>query len=95
MNRYINADKLIKDLGDLSEHYTDKGKEYHPHIDFVMDTVNQQPMADVRETVKEHWVVDRYCSVCDFDKYEFDCCCGGWPQNFCPNCGADMMRGEA
>lgn len=78
--RYIDADKLVDDMAEYA-------------IECIK-TVDAQPTADVRENVKGHWVVDRYCSVCDFDKYEFDCCCGGWPQNFCPNCGADM-RGES
>lgn len=103
MKKYIYADKLIKDLNDLSEHYTDKGKEYHPHIDFVMDTVNQQPAANVRENVKGKWIDITMWH----DEYFGNKCqapaqkcsnCGEWSvginNKFCSNCGADM-RNEA
>ena len=103
MKKYIYADKLIKDLNDLSEHYTDKGKEYHPHINFVMDTVNQQPAANVRENVKGEWIDITMWH----DEYFGNKCqapaqkcsnCGEWSvgiyMKFCSHCGADM-RGES
>ena len=91
-----DAIRLAKDIvlpsGAITENHTTKPIVIWRCID--ADEVMDIPSANVRKNVKGHWVVDRYCSVCDFDKYEADCCCGGLPQNFCPNCGADM-RGEA
>ena len=63
----------------------------------VMSTVKA---ADVRENVRGEWIHDQItrngntvytpnakCSICDC--YVFQEC------NFCPNCGAQMMRGGA
>lgn len=84
MGRYIDAELLEPDT-----EWDDYEDGYMSYSDLQ---IRYAKTADVRENVKGHWVADRYCSVCDFDKYEIDCCCG-MPQNFCPNCGADM-RGK-
>ena len=38
------------------------------------------------------WIVERYCSECEWDKHEAELVCN-IPTNYCPNCGA-KMRGE-
>lgn len=98
MSRYIDADKLKQEFNTSGVVYT-----YGTQI---ISMVDNQPTADVRENVRgewEHWgspfsdeseVIDTIvCSVCgarfiepkDETKGEY---------NYCPNCGAQMMRGE-
>lgn len=93
MSRYIDADKLKKNLTIPSASIIEIGKAVTAQID-------DQPTADVRENVKGEWLPQDHnktngmtstavyyypkCSVCGH--------CGNYT-NFCPNCGADM-RGE-
>ena len=37
------------------------------------------------------WIVDRYCSECEWDKQEADYT-SGWREDYCPNCGAKMRK---
>ena len=86
MSRYIDADKLQEEFKELHG-----GKR-----SLLIDT---QPTADVRENVRGEWrttyfdhvaMGERpkilYCSVCNQ--------CIAYPTNYCPNCGAQMVRGE-
>ena len=93
MNRYIEAEEVEKRI-DIVLGSEPKAWDKKALKELKMYVVHAVPTADVRENVRGHWVADRYCSVCDFDKHEIDCCCG-MPQNYCPNCGARMIRGEA
>ena len=85
MSRYIDADLLQEDF-----------KEDHGGKRSLM--IDTQPTADVRENVRGEWQpieVQPYfkkhfntsvaCSVCHRK--------GDKRWNFCPNCGAQMMRG--
>lgn len=57
----------------------------------VVELVKKAPsVAPTDRTGK--WIVDRYCSECEWDKHEAELVCN-IPTNYCPNCGADM-RGE-
>ena len=53
-------------------------------------------MSETRESIIEYkpertgkWIVDRYCSECEWDKHEAELVCN-IPTNYCPNCGARM-----
>lgn len=38
------------------------------------------------------WIVDRYCSECEWDKKDASDIIAGYPENYCPNCGARMVK---
>ena len=76
MNKYINADKLIKDLCDNAvEHF-------NPIVNSIIIT---QPFADVVEVKHGHWELDGTCSVCGKHTLQSY-------GNFCCYCGADMRE---
>lgn len=80
MSRHIDADAYIKYC---DEHW----------IPLNVDAVKAQPTADVRENVRGDWIhiSDGYC---DFLKCSQ---CGkatDSKSNYCPNCGAEMKRGN-
>ena len=105
MSRYIDADKLQKELASMW---------YESNISVtgisVSELIDEQPTADVRENVKGRWVevVDRtemydkegvktwgmlfQCNQCGFVLNAIEGHTGQY--NYCPNCGADM-RGES
>ncbi len=91
----IDRQAAIDALNELSEHYTEKGREWHPHINFVIDTINELPSAE-SERKKGNWVGidDEPCTVfeCDVCGYTWEDIDGDTP-NYCPNCGAEM-KGE-
>ena len=98
---YISRQAAIDALNDLSENYTDKGREWHPHIDFVIETIDELPPADVKPVKRGKWINKkiRWVSCVSLwweDAYECSKCgeAGLKEWNFCPNCGADM-RGES
>ena len=86
MSRYIDAERLT---------FVIKKNFGHGTISPILQLIDEQPTADVRENVKGEWIdcleddiVDvQICSVCGYKEYVID------KPNFCPNCGADM-RGE-
>lgn len=88
MARYIDADALIDDIRKHSESYFAD--------DFAHEWVDKQPSADAKPIQHGNWIKYGHhitcdqCgqSMCDKD-HEGDTI----PQNFCPNCGADM-RGK-
>lgn len=94
MSRYIDADRLRKDILGLPNCYNGFSDTYDKAL--IIDRIDEQPTADVRENVRGEWIQDKHemagygyfdCSVCGADFYEID----GF--NFCSNCGADM-RGD-
>lgn len=79
--RLVDADKLIELLTDLSENYTTEGREYHPHIDFVINTV--------RALAKEQSLS---CNGCvhqgnweDTLEYGYPCPCNGCRRKYHPD----------
>lgn len=91
MNKYIDVEKII-----IPKEFFEGS-----NVPMLLDWINHQPVADVRENVKGEWIaVENAC----FDTSYKCSICGeefflevGTPKeneyNFCPNCGADM-RGE-
>lgn len=102
MSRYINADNIL--YKDLSE---GRGVCWVTFRDWI----KEMPTADVRENVKGMWVevVDRtemydkegvktwgmlfQCNQCGFVLNAIEGHTGQY--NYCPNCGAQMVRGES
>lgn len=99
MSRHIDADELIE----FFDGYPD-------HIEFdvedIKSIINEQDTVDVRENVRGEWLphpIKGYrewdiCSACGVGckrrEYE-DKWVTEYNFNFCPNCGAQMMRGES
>lgn len=80
--RYIDADAIIQEA-------------HHERKTIVtVELIESMPTADVRENVHGEWVNTRppemsdniVCSVCGYDSIA--------SYSFCPNCGADMRKGE-
>ena len=46
-------------------------------------------IGDVPKPKTGKWIVDRYCSECEWDKKDAELVCN-IPTNYCPNCGAKM-----
>jgi DNA-directed RNA polymerase subunit RPC12/RpoP len=84
MSRYIDADKLK---------IVYASKDVEKYADAFNKLVDAIPTADVRENVKGEWIADELtgwlCSNCG-EHIVLDIRMHG---NFCPNCGARMMRG--
>lgn len=86
MSRYIDADKLLNTI-------CDKGLD----CDALMIAISEQPTADVRENIKGEWIEKNdvcRCSVCGKEALWSERI-GCVRTDYCPNCGAQMMRGEA
>lgn len=109
MSRYIDADKLMITLNDWWYSQTKIESQNIPYDDNIsvtireaMEAVKEQPTADVRENVRGEWIEDKKteeeyqlmftkvwkCSRCGEQQ------CRLIASNFCPNCGAEMIRGE-
>lgn len=102
MARYIDADKFKSyvDSGHLRSSdeicISDKG---------VINMIDNQPTADVKDIVRGKWVYDcesLTCSMCGFcprdimdggSYFSIDMD-HGRNLNYCPDCGADMRGGE-
>ena len=100
MSRYIDADKLIE-----------KANQDGAYGYVSAEQIDNQPTADVRENVKGRWVevVDRtemydkegvktwgmlfQCNQCGFVLNAIEGHTGQY--NYCPSCGAQMVRGES
>lgn len=89
MSRYIDADRLYKDITRSIDYCED-----------ILEIVERQPAAEVAEVKHGRWIVDRefgndvmsdeqmvICSVCGKGIF--------WgKQNYCPNCGAKMEEDD-
>lgn len=84
MPRYIDADKLRQE-------WLENGENEHVYdTNAFLDSIDNQPTADVAEVVHGEWVDNGVpesildgCSSCGFP-------CGAYTFNFCPHCGAKM-----
>lgn len=45
MDDLISRQAALDALKDVSEHYTDKGREWHPHVDFMVEAIQYLPSA--------------------------------------------------
>lgn len=104
MSRYINADFFREILDDALVAFPNLvpsesqeplqrnlSKARFETIQIVINILNSQPTADVREVVKGEWIdmgSGQVCSECHEIQYGYDNY-----RRYCPNCGADM-RGE-
>lgn len=86
MARYIDADKLKKDVLNLQDCYNGFSDTYDKVC--IIGVIDEQPSAQP-ERKKGEWMFDGFtkCSECGYRPR----ISSGW--NYCPNCGADM-RGE-
>lgn len=97
MPRYIDADEAKSDI---------KANDWsNPCIPTVVGIIlDKIPTADVEERKRGKWIVEVfaitmckkvYCSVCGYSETKGPAWEENWGlHNFCPNCGADMRRGE-
>lgn len=55
MNDLISRQAAIDALNEVSEHYTDKGREWHPHVNFMVEAIEALPSAqpEIDELQKE------------------------------------------
>ncbi len=88
MNKYINADKLIKILKGIRVFGADI-LDFNDAVDYVTDLIDEMPSADVVEVKHGEWVYQS-------GNY-FTCtnCGGNMVRNvfpFCPWCGAAMRE---
>lgn len=97
----ISRQMAIDAIKELCEYYTPTKSVTHPHMDFVIETLQQLPSAEPER--KGKWI-DASHSLWDGATYWYRECnqCGykradnnpDKDTNFCPNCGARMMKGE-
>ena len=90
MSKYIDAERLT---------FVIKKNFGHGTISPILQLIDEQPTADVRENVKGEWIEDAIanniyrCSECGIDAPVEPTRGTEYKSNYCPNCGADM-RGE-
>lgn len=55
MSDLIERQAAIDALNEVSEHYTDKGREWHPHVNFMVEAIEALPSAqpEIDELQKE------------------------------------------
>lgn len=67
-----------------------KEKYWNERFDYGGVKVYDMAIAILEQEPKHgKWIVDRYCSECEWDKQEASYT-SGWRENYCPNCGARM-----
>lgn len=67
-----------------------KEKYWNERFDYGEVKVYDMAIAILeQESKRGKWIVDRYCSECEWDKQEAGYT-NGWRENYCPNCGARM-----
>lgn len=99
MARYIDADKVLQELGEEPSNWTNSDTEIQEQFDYraFKSIVESQPTADVVEVKHGKWQEERWC-----DNFQHTCSlCHSTvrvhPQSvaykYCPYCGA-IMDGE-
>ena len=88
MDDCISRQAAIDALQEVSEHYTEKGREWHPHVNFMVDAIKELPSAQP-ERKRGKWV-DGKCSLCSEHAPFYSMASTYYKSNFCPNCGAEM-----
>ena len=108
MSRYIDADKLKSEFD--YKHIDMNKTAAVVHHKNILEIINRQPTADVRENVRGEWEnitlqhkitkeikESRKCSVCGAVYLRHYGNEEGYEEdapNYCPNCGADMRGGK-
>lgn len=86
MARYIDAEKLLEDVGDNPS----------PIYKAFRIVINSQPAADVQEVKHGEWVTATTGLAVSNKHYYCSVCHRMTPANaeskYCPNCGAKMKR---
>ena len=87
MTDYISRQAAIEALQEVSRHYTEKGREWHPHVNFMVEAIEYLPSAVVRCKDCKHWETDwapstaapgfRYCGMIDGCTQAHDYCSKG------------------
>lgn len=88
MSRYIDADLI-----EYEPMCRARGNGMYEDCETAhKDQIDDIPTANVRENVRGEWINKGFmvaeCSNCKEQFHELEIA------NFCPNCGAQMMRGE-
>ena len=63
MSDLISRQAAIDALNDVSKHYTDKGREWHPHVNFMIDAIKELPSAQpeiIHCRDCKHWQSEEY-----------------------------------
>ncbi len=95
--RYIDANKLRKNVEDLHDCYNGFSDTYDKAC--IIGLIDEQPTADVVERKKGKWMdnpinvcsIAKHCSRCGYPCLGYDSS-NGHKFSFCPNCGADMRE---
>lgn len=104
MKKYINADRLSRQISDTRLNLPHDSKDFFTR-DFMLlnfqQTIDLEPAADVVEVVHGKW--ERSGKKYSYYQYKCsDCGCDDYTQtdrngkcklmNYCPNCGAKMDK---
>ena len=82
MDDLISRQAAIDALNEVSEHYTDKGREWHPHVDFMVQVIEDLPSIEVVRCGEcEYWKCNPntgeygVCKKVSYDDFEvvMDC----------------------
>ena len=92
MSRYIDADKLRKDVLDLPNCYNGFSDTYDKAM--IIDLIDEQPTVDAKPVRHGHWIKANDPMSSPFDTMKRCLCseCREWAAvtSYCPNCGAKM-----
>lgn len=98
MSDYISRAEAIEEINKyhMTSGVTNQGT-WNECVDIIAHTVAELPSADVRENIHGEWVIDGHhirCNRCNEYVCNTDREGNKIPDNFCPNCGADMRTKE-
>ncbi len=88
MARYIDADRLLKEIEDSPD--KPKINDGAEEAEWIMKCINSAPAADVRPERRGHWIFQEP----DATLHPWQCsCCGksSGMTRYCHNCGAKMV----